>query len=604
MTESPTRRPPEFLTRLGLLDPARAHARFTFLAWLVMLALLVRQVVVFGTVTPFNDDWIMMANLRQDAEFHAPWLWWVHNEHRIPLAKLVYLASVGWTSDIRGGTFGTVLLLAAVSWSCIRMARRLRGRAHFTDAFFAFLWMNGAQSENVLNSFQVAFAIPAAVTTVGLVVVAMGDDRPGVGRVASLVLLALALPLTGGIGLPQTPAWIAWFVIVFFAARRSKVRSERWVGRLALCSAACVALLTAWYFVDYAFLPGFRAPSPALLGETALQFLTRGVGETAVTYRGLAWPTFLVLFAWSVWLLIRSARDSDTSSARALGIATVMVAMSCTALALGYGRAMDGDGAGLLERYGMVAAPMGCALFAAAALAWQRRSAKVLAFVLFAIAVASVVPNFRAGEREGEARVEKAHSFEADVARGATMGELAAAHWRRLYYSEEGFLSVLHDIEAARLGPFRTKSMAQPRARAFDMLLTDPTEVLSPDSFQVRKQDGDKVLLVRSGIDLCYRLGDAPARIRGAFGLHSELASIGKTVQARFAIELVAASGTRQTLFERTLDAAKPRADRGAQAFDIELGPHSARGEVRCSVTIQSDPPLAWGGWWTGIEVR
>lgn len=445
-------------TRLRPGGEERWQAWFPNCAWAAMLALLLRQVLVYGTRVPFNDDWILLSNLRPDAVFHAPWLWWVHNEHRIPLAKLVYLAAVGGTHDIRAGTFVTVALLAATAWACMRMARRLRGRAHFTDAFFPLLWMNGAQSENVLNSFQVAFSIPAAITAIGLIVVTAGDERPSGWRVAGLGLVALAMPLTGGIGLPHAVAWIAWFGIVFASARKSALARDRWAGRIALVCALSVAALTAWYFVDYRLLPGFRAPTPRLLLETALQFMTRGVGETAITFRPVAAYVFLALSGWTVWLLVRSAADSHTSWARALGIAVVIAAMWGTALSVGYGRAMDGDGAGLLERYGMVAAPVWCALFAGACLSWSRPLGRALGYVLFGIVAVSLIPNFRSGEREGTLRRDRAQAFEADFARGLSIEELAPLHWRTFYYSPEGFVSVLHDLEAARLGPFRDRT--------------------------------------------------------------------------------------------------------------------------------------------------
>ncbi|MBL8858040.1 MAG: hypothetical protein JNL28_06025 [Planctomycetes bacterium] len=454
MPEAPNPPIRAFWRRIASLAGDDPAARFTALAWLVMLALLVRQVLVYGTQVPFNDDWIMLAKLRPDEQFPAAWYWWVHNEHRIPLAKVAYVASVGGTHDIRAGTFVTVALLAASAWLTVRMARRLRGRAHFTDAFFPLLWMNGAQSENVLNSFQLAFSIPAAIAVIGLVLLATGDERPGPGRVAMLALVAWAMPLTGGIGLPHSVAWMGWFALVYFSARRSVAAVDRWTGRIAVAALLGTLVITIGYFVDYTFLPGFRRPPPGLLVETALQFLTRGVGETAVSLRATAPWVFAVLAVWALWLLARARTESDTSYARAVGISVVIVAMGGTALAVGYGRAMDGDGAGLLERYGMVAAPMWCALFAAACLAWSRRSGKLLAFVLFAISAASFLPNFRSGEREGTARRAKAEAFEADLVRGLSIDELAEKYWRDFYYSPDGFVLVLRDAEAARIGPF------------------------------------------------------------------------------------------------------------------------------------------------------
>lgn len=579
------------------------HSVFAVGVWFVLNLLLVRQLLVFGTVIPFNDDWILLAELRPEAEFHAERLWWVHNEHRIPLAKLFWFATVGGFHDVRAGTFLTVALVAAAAWTCMWTARRLRGRAHFTDAFFPLVLMHGGQCENVLNSFQLAFSIPAVLFVLGLVLVATSDQRPGPWRIVALGAVGLSMPLTGGVGLPQAVSWIGWLMFVHWAGRRSAAASERRTGRIALAFAVMIVALTAWYFVEYRFLPGFKAPTPTLLAQTALQFMARGIGETAVIVRPIGSWVVIALFAWTLAVLGVCARESGTMRARALGITVVMVGMAGTAAAVAYGRALDGDGAGLLERYGLIAAPLWCAFSVAAALAWHRRWGRALGITLFALGAASFVPNFLAGEREGQARRLKSAALEADLAAGDSLESIAKAHWRDFYYSPEGFVWVLRDMEAARLGPFGNPARITRPDAPFDPLWSTPLQSLALEDVQVREADGKRVLLVRDAIPLEFALGARAARASGFLGIHPELLRAGLTPRVHFTVELERADATRAVLFQHTLD---PRTAEGSSetVFDVQLDAEAAHGKLSLRITCEGEPQLLWAGYWRDVLVR
>lgn len=582
---------------------ARWHALFATSVWVLMCCALVRQVLVYGTRVPFYDDWLMGAVLRPDSSIGSGWYWWVHNEHRIPLAKAIYIFVVGTTHDARAGTFVTVALLASTARACMWMARTLRGRAHFTDAFFPLLWMHGGQSENVLNSFQVAFAIPAALTAVGLVLVSTTSARPSTKRVIGVGLVAFLMPLTGGVGLPQVVAWCAWLAIVFASSRRSPDARDRRAGFVALAFVVCTVALTAWYFVDYTLLPGFKPPGLGLLLEVAGQFLTRSAGETAISFRPIATYVLVALLAAALAVLVRAARTSPTNRMRAVGIATAIAAMIGTALAVAYGRARDGDGAGLLERYGMVSAPMGCALFAAAALFPTRLLGRGLALALFAIVCASAFVNFRAGERAGQLRRAQAEALELDLAHGLTLEEISAKRWRDFSYDEKFFVSVMRDFEAARVTPFCEVRHLAPKP-PFDMLFTAPTAAVPDDHIARRRSAGEFVLLVKRGTALRYALDGAQTAVSATFGVHAELAARTNAPVMRFRVELEAPAGTVVVLFERTLDPARNASERTPQPFTLTLPHDSKGGELRFVIEQDDVPPVEWGGFWSQILVR
>jgi hypothetical protein len=587
------------------------HARFGALVgrhfatgvWILLLGLLTRQVLVYGTHVPFTDDWIFIGELWPDGKLDLATLWRAHNEHRIPLAKLAWLATVRGLHDARAGTFLTVILMAGSAWLCLRTAKKLRGRAHFTDAFFPLVLMHGGQCENVLNSFQLAFSIPAAAILLGLTLIVTSNERPGPRTIVAIGCLALSMPLMGGCGLPHGVAWIGWLLLVFTASRRSRASNERRTGRIALAFAIMTASLTAWYFVDYHLAPNFAPAPPDRLVETALQFLSRGIGEPALTLQPWGSWTVLALFLRTAGLLVWISSQSDIHQARAIGIAVVLAGMVGTATAIGYGRGMDGPFSGLLDRYGLISAPLWCAFFFAAVLAWERAAGRALGIVLFLCAAASFVPNFIAGEREGSARRAKAEALESDLEEGTPIEEIAANRWRDFFYSPELFALALHDLEATHMKPFDGAAYRHARA-PFGALRSEPLPTVAAGDVQEREANGKRVLLVRDGAVLEFALGPRPVEVRGVCGIHPQLVGLAFAPSARFTIELRRADGTRAVLFELTLD---PRSAAPAEAerkFDLLFDASAANGTIALSITLHGETQTPWAGYWRDVFVH
>ncbi len=73
-------------------DRARRRG-FVGLLWVILLIADLALVVRFGPDVPRWDDFDVVPVLTGDAALSAGWLWSQHNEHRVPLPRLVLLAA-------------------------------------------------------------------------------------------------------------------------------------------------------------------------------------------------------------------------------------------------------------------------------------------------------------------------------------------------------------------------------------------------------------------------------------------------------------------------------------------------------------------------------
>src|SRR5262245_3824925 len=99
---------------LAAIDPdARARSRAqelcVWLAWIVCAVVLVVWTMRFASKLPFQDDMLMAPFVDPARPLTWDMLWAQHNEHRIPLPKLVYVALVGGFHDLRAGVWFTVV---------------------------------------------------------------------------------------------------------------------------------------------------------------------------------------------------------------------------------------------------------------------------------------------------------------------------------------------------------------------------------------------------------------------------------------------------------------------------------------------------------------
>jgi hypothetical protein len=103
--------------------------RIVWGVWAVLVLAALSFVRRYGSDVPFFDEWDIVPFLTGE-KVTAAWLWAQHNEHRIPIPKLVLLALYGLSGDdFRAGMVFNVLALGALAFVLIRAAAKLRAES-------------------------------------------------------------------------------------------------------------------------------------------------------------------------------------------------------------------------------------------------------------------------------------------------------------------------------------------------------------------------------------------------------------------------------------------------------------------------------------------
>ena len=124
------------------------------------------------------------------------WVWEPNNEHRVPIAKLLYVALFQLWPDFRVGMIFNLAVMAGIAAAFVVFLRRMRGHTRWTDAFFPLVFLHLGNWENFGWSWELTFVIAAAVGAAILMLLAL----PGAWttrRAALLVGCMLVTPFTG-----------------------------------------------------------------------------------------------------------------------------------------------------------------------------------------------------------------------------------------------------------------------------------------------------------------------------------------------------------------------------------------------------------------------
>lgn len=191
-------------------------------AWLVMLAAALLFVRAYGSNVPSWDDWDMVPTLTRAQPVTVEWLWSQHNEHRVPLPRLLFLGlnrltTVDFRVTMYADVFAVGLLAAAFAWT----AAQVRGRASPADLFFPVVLLELGQAANLLWGWQLEFFVSAVLAGTALVAIA-GSGTTLSHRRAAIVAgtCALLLPFTGANGLGMVPALALWPLALALAPGR------------------------------------------------------------------------------------------------------------------------------------------------------------------------------------------------------------------------------------------------------------------------------------------------------------------------------------------------------------------------------------------------
>jgi len=587
-------------------SPAASDRTARLCVWGLWLGLLLAAfwfVARHASTIPLWDDLELVPFAVGEVPLRPADLWKQHNEHRIPLAKWILTLAVRWTGDFRAPMVMSTLLLGAASAATLVVARRLRGRASFTDAVFPLAWLHLGHGVNLLMGFQLALVLPVAMVTAALLLLVRRRDAPSRGALLAVALAVLLLPFNGGAG--------ALYAAVWAGCLGALGLSELVRGRRALASGAlALALATGGLIAVYAAGLAQRDElGPALERSqdlttqlaTALRFLALSFGPSARSW----WP-------WSGWLvfaltaltlarLVHVALSRPDERWRAVALLASIGGVLAAALAIGWSR--GGASTGFASRYVILVVPLPCALV----LAWQLylapRVARPAAGLLAATLLLALVPNSRAGLRAGRYRRTVHTRLVADVERGLSTRQLAREHWKRCASSTTVFAGHLATLRAARWAPYEDATGPDQRLAGarptYPMLVTAPDEIEAPVPPLKRRIDGRSVLLVPAGTHLVYERAPGTTRLRGAYGVPPNAWERGLSVTVKIALE----SGEKErVLLERELAPATRVTDRGVHEFDVTL-PVDASGRLVLSTRATDDSGRNAWSFWTEIEL-
>jgi hypothetical protein len=406
--------------------------------WTAMLVLALLYVSRYGVNAPYYDEWIsMIAVLEGTREVDPAWLWTAHNDHRIPLPKLVLLglyAVSGW--DFRTPMFASVLLCAGAAALVMRSAAQSRGRTSHADVFFPLILLSWGHYENFLWGWQLTQVVPVVLVLAILATMVRTGLRPGAASGLACGVIVVALPLCGVPGLVYAPALTGWLVFVGGLQWKAGARGGRPLAlALWICAVLAVALVPLYFLGLTTSVRG--APSPVATVGTMVAFLAQGFGPAASASRPVS---YLVVFAIGlsgfVALLLAFRRRETASRERVLAFLFFLAGFGALALSVGVAR----PGLGTFPpRYFLQAAPALVWIYFAWDVSGRPRTAALVRACLVGAALVAVGPNYVAGLDYARMRADRWDAFAADVRRGLPPSALVARHQRTLLpYPEAG----------------------------------------------------------------------------------------------------------------------------------------------------------------------
>jgi hypothetical protein len=419
--------------------------------WLVMLVAALAFVSRYGSNVPSWDDWDMVPTMTGEQPVTAEWLWSQHNEHRVPLPRLVMLAVVRLVGvDFRALMVVNVVLIGAVAAGMIAVTRRLRGRTMPTDIFFPLALLHWGQAANLLWGWQLQFFASVALACVALLAIAQtGAELLPRTTWVVVGLCLLLLPLCGANGLVMVPTLAAWLAYSAWRVAHQRGPDTRTQVLLPAGLAVAALLLGGLYLVGWQSVPWHPKSEGALQTlKTAGKVVTIGLGPATRD----AWPTSgaaaLLLFAMTSLLLASTWLRELSERARSAGLLLFLGAMASVALAIGMGRE------GFETRYVTLSVPAWCCSY----LAWSIYDRPVVgraARTLLALAASVALwPNLRFGVSYGEDIRGQLGAFERDMAAGVPKHELVRRYAENLHPHHDIPTEYLPMLRRARVGEY------------------------------------------------------------------------------------------------------------------------------------------------------
>jgi hypothetical protein len=444
---------------------------FVWGGWAVMTVLTVLFVVLQGRNLPMWDDLDVVEVIAAGRPVTIEWLWSLHNEHRVPLPRLILLLLYRLSgNDFRAGMFFNIAALATVAGAAIIVAAGRRGGSRTYDVLFPLVLLNPSNATNLLWSWQVQLVLSSVLAGAFILLIVSRDawPRPLTAMAAGGFLVSLSL--CGANGVALVPALDCWLLAAAWAHWTSDAPRARRAAIFAVASAMPGIVFPVFYFSGYhgsSHHPTSLALGPPL--RTSLQFISLMFGTEARAFWPMSGLAALTLVISSVLIVARVVvRDAASGRPRALGLLCAFGALTCLALGIGWGRAGSGDQSGLEPRYFTLVTP----LWLAVIFAWDLFTCAVIRRVVLTSVLSTKLvllwPITREAIESSQSRARQADSVMLDIRSGEPVYRLVKRHTPFLHPSQDVLAEALKLLHTARIGAFGT-IRADPAFREVDL---------------------------------------------------------------------------------------------------------------------------------------
>jgi hypothetical protein len=417
---------------------------------------------------PFADELFLLPQ-----SITPQWLWQQHAEHRVPLAKLIWLGVFQLANyDYRAVYAVSVLSVAATAAAMVMAARRLRGRVRYSDAFFPLAMLGFGQIPNFLNSWVFNHILPNLIACGLLLVVALRGREPHLRDTFLVAAVLVLLFLAGPIGLPYIMAAATWLGYRAILNWRSPGEPHgRRDGLITLGLAVASVAMVGLYFVGYHNTPGTAAGAP--VPETGLidalkasfRILCVSFGPVVVPYVRPLGLTLLGLILASAVVLSRTWLGQPRERLRALGLLLFLGATVGLLLVVGRVRAGLGWQWHLGGIYLNMAIPALCATYLTGILYGRPAIGELVQTMLFALSCLFFLPNFERAITDGQRWHESQQAIKRDIQAGVPPSIIAARRYPSFGVAPPGFPI---EVVAQALRGYKELGIPQFRAMASD----------------------------------------------------------------------------------------------------------------------------------------
>lgn len=416
--------------------PAARAAGFVWGGWAVATLLALVATAVYGRWLPWSDDFDIVPYLTGDKEATLSWLWKQHNEHRIPLVKLLFVG-LGRLSgaDYRWTLAANAMLLSATAAALVVAAARLRGRAAWTDILFPVVLLHLGQGALVW-AFHSQFLLTTVLGGLFVAVAVAAPPQAAAWRAAALATLACLLPLTGTSGLVVAVAAAALLVSEAIWPPRDAGPPQRLARGITAAGAGLTLAVSIAYLATLKLGSAESYASPWQTLVASIDAISSYPGSLVARIR-TPWllVTSLAIIGTVAAAVIALRRTSAASSNRRslLILLGYLASIGLVAVAIGYGRGTR-DFTPLYGHYSTLALAVPVALGLIWAALPQTAAARgvqavlcVVALVLFTVHTRKSVRNWGSG---GESWAVIATDMRGDL----PPEDVAARHAAALYF--------------------------------------------------------------------------------------------------------------------------------------------------------------------------